>query len=85
MSCSNNVRQLAISLLIHESSTKSLPAAASVDKVSGKPLLSWRVHLLPLLDEQDLYNQFKLNEPWDSPNNIKLLDKIAWRLACHQR
>jgi hypothetical protein len=42
----------------------------------GKQLLSWRVHLLPFLEEDVLYRQFKLNEPWDSPHNIKLLDQI---------
>jgi hypothetical protein len=40
------------------------------------PLLSWRVHLLPALGRNDLYQQFKLDEPWDGPNNIKLLDQM---------
>lgn len=39
---------------------------------SGQPLLSWRVALLPYLGEQELYQKFKLNEPWDSPHNGKL-------------
>jgi hypothetical protein len=42
----------------------------------GKPLLSWRVHLLPFLDEKALYQQFKLNEPWDSDHNKKLIGKM---------
>jgi RNA polymerase sigma factor (sigma-70 family) len=42
----------------------------------GKALLSWRVALLPFLGEQELYRQFKVNEPWDSPHNRKLLKKI---------
>jgi hypothetical protein len=42
----------------------------------AKPLLSWRVHLLPYLGEDTLYKQFKLDEPWDSPNNIKLLNQM---------
>jgi hypothetical protein len=41
-----------------------------------RPLLSWRVALLPFLGEQDLYNQFKRNEPWDSEHNRKLLAKM---------
>jgi hypothetical protein len=53
----------------------SLPAASSRDK-QGKPLLSWRVHLLPFLGEEQLYKQFKLDEPWDSPHNVKLLEKM---------
>jgi hypothetical protein len=48
-------------------------------KVQAKevPLgLSWRVQLLPYLGEQDLYKQFKLDEPWDSPANKALLPKM---------
>jgi RNA polymerase sigma factor (sigma-70 family) len=43
---------------------------------SGKALLSWRVALLPYLEQQELYRQFKLDEPWDSPHNKKLLAKM---------
>ncbi len=39
----------------------------------GKPLLSWRVRLLPYLEESDLYDQFKLDEPWDSEHNRQLI------------
>ena len=39
----------------------------------GKPLLSWRVAILPHLDNEFLYSQFKLDEPWDSEHNKKLL------------
>lgn len=42
----------------------------------GKPLLSWRVHLLPFLDQGPLYKQFKLDEPWDSPHNKALLVEL---------
>jgi hypothetical protein len=38
--------------------------------------LSWRVHLLPYLGEKDLYKQFKLDEPWDSRHNQKLIEKM---------
>ena len=46
-----------------------------VDK-DGKPLLSWRVLLLPYIDQDTLYKQFKLDEPWDGPNNKALLEKM---------
>jgi Protein of unknown function (DUF1559) len=45
-------------------------------KASARPLLSWRVHILPYLEEHNLYRQFKLDEPWDSPNNIRLLNQM---------
>ena len=51
-----------------------LPAnLVSKDK---KPLLSWRVQLLPFLGQDELYKQFKLDEPWDSERNKKLIDKM---------
>jgi RNA polymerase sigma factor (sigma-70 family) len=42
----------------------------------GKPLLSWRVAILPYLDQNALYKQFKLDEPWDSDHNWKLRAKM---------
>jgi hypothetical protein len=42
----------------------------------GKPLLSWRVRLLPYLEQKDLYEKFKLDEPWDGPTNKALVEKI---------
>jgi hypothetical protein len=51
------------------------PPAAVFDK-DGRPLLSWRVLLLPYLEEEALYKRFHLDEPWDSPHNIKLLDQM---------
>src|SRR5262249_15340692 len=41
-----------------------------------KPLLSWRVAILPFVEEDALFRQFKLDEPWDGPNNIKLLNRM---------
>jgi prepilin-type processing-associated H-X9-DG protein len=42
----------------------------------GKPLYSWRVLLLPYVEEDALYRQFRLDEPWDSPNNKPLLARM---------
>lgn len=38
--------------------------------------LSWRVHLLPQLGHQELFNRFRLNEPWDSPHNLQLISEM---------
>ncbi|MEQ8788046.1 MAG: hypothetical protein RIC55_17190 [Pirellulaceae bacterium] len=40
---------------------------------SPEPLLSWRVAMLPGLYCRTLYGEFHLDEPWDSPHNLKLL------------
>ena len=54
---------------------KHFPPAAICDK-DGKPLLSWRVAILPYLEQGDLYKQFHLDEPWDSPHNSSLIEKM---------
>jgi hypothetical protein len=53
-----------------------LPAPAIYDK-TGKALLSWRVAILPFIEQQNLYKQFKLDEPWDGPHNKPLADIIV--------
>jgi prepilin-type processing-associated H-X9-DG protein len=71
----NNLKQLALAVHNYESTFTTLPPAAVYSK-DGKPLLSWRVLLLPYLEQETLYNEFKLDEPWDSEHNKKLLDKM---------
>jgi hypothetical protein len=65
----NNLKQIALAIYDYESAYGHLPHDI-VDK-NGKPLLSWRVQILPFLDQENLYRQFNLNEPWDSPTNQK--------------
>jgi hypothetical protein len=68
-------KQIALALLNYYDSHKYLPPAAIRDK-DGKPLLSWRVAILPYLEQGELYNQFHLDEPWDSPHNRSLIEKM---------
>lgn len=43
---------------------------------NGRPMLSWRVMVLPYLEEAALYNEFHLDEPWDSPHNKTLIGRM---------
>jgi hypothetical protein len=52
-----------------------LTGAAICDR-SGKPLLSWRVAVLHYLEQDELYNEFHLDEPWDSPHNLTLVERM---------
>jgi prepilin-type processing-associated H-X9-DG protein len=49
--------------------------AGYVDR-DGRLILSWRVALLPQLGQEELFRQFQLGEPWDGPNNKKLLGRM---------
>jgi hypothetical protein len=71
----NNLKQFALAMMNYESANNALPPAAICDK-EGKPLLSWRVAMLRYLDEEELYDQFRLDEPWDSEHNKKLLERM---------
>src|SRR5690606_9142573 len=51
------------------------PAAGGVGD-DGKPMLSWRVAVLPFLEQAELYEKFHLDEPWDSEHNLKLLEEM---------
>ena len=59
----NNMKQIALAMLMYESAKGAFPPAYIADKKTGKPLLSWRVAILPYLDSGALYNQFHLDEP----------------------
>ena len=74
MNSSNNLKQ--ITLGVHDYQGKFNDFPNNSYGPDGKPLLSWRVHLLPFVEEDVLYRQFKLDEPWDSPNNRRLLDQM---------
>lgn len=72
----NNLKQIALATMNYaDSMNGNLPPAAVCDK-SGKPLLSWRVLILPYIEEEQLFKQFKLDEAWDSAHNKKLLAKM---------
>ena len=43
---------------------------------------SWRVLILPYLEQQDLYDRYLMDEPWDGPNNSRLHDEIVSCYRC---
>jgi hypothetical protein len=51
------------------------PPAALCDEL-GHPLVSWRVLILPYLEEEALFKEFRLDEPWNSPHNLALLPRM---------
>lgn len=71
--CKNNLKQFAVALHNYHDEYGSFPPAYVIDK-DGRPLYSWRVLILPEIDQQPLYERLHLDEPWDSPHNRPLLD-----------
>jgi hypothetical protein len=72
------LRQLALAMQNYHDVHRSFPVAGPKDHFdeTGRPRLSWRVHLLPFLEQQPLYDQFHLDEAWDSPHNRALADHM---------
>jgi prepilin-type processing-associated H-X9-DG protein len=71
----NQLKQIGLAMHNYADVHKRFPARAILDK-DGKPLLSWRVAILPYLDQKALYDQFHLDEPWDSEHNRKLAEQM---------
>ena len=71
----NNFKQVGLGIYNYESAFATYPPESLTSK-DGKPLLSWRVAILPYIGEEKLYKQFKLDEPWDSTNNKPLIAKM---------
>ncbi|MEW4453617.1 DUF1559 domain-containing protein [Bremerella sp. JC817] len=71
-----NLRKMMLAFhTLAASEEQKFPPQATRD-ADDKPLLSWRVHVLPFIGQQQLYDQFHLDEPWDSPHNVKLAEKM---------
>ncbi|MEX2170958.1 MAG: DUF1559 domain-containing protein [Pirellulales bacterium] len=77
----NELRNIMLAMHNYHDTKGQLPAHASYSD-DGKPLLSWRVHVLPYLEQQELYNQFHLDEPWDSEHNKQLIAKMPDFYLC---
>src|SRR5947209_5662222 len=79
--CVNNLKQIGLGLHNYLSANGSFPPAAITD-ADGKPLLSWRVAILPFIEEPGFHREFKLDEPWDSPHNMALLSRMPRPYLC---
>ncbi len=79
-----NLRQIMSAMQTYLDVAGHFPAANSgwgYDRTKGewyrgRPYLSWRVLLLPIIGQTDLFNKFKFNEPWDSEHNRALIPQM---------
>ena len=70
----NNLKQIGLAFHNYHGTFKGFPGAGK--SADGKAGLSWRVHLLPFIDQSALYQEFKLDEPWDSETNKALIEQM---------
>lgn len=68
MQCSNNMKQIMLGFHTYFDNYDCFPPVYTVDE-NGQPLHSWRVLILPYLEQNTLYEKIRLDEPWDSEHN----------------
>jgi hypothetical protein len=71
------MKQIGLAMHNYHDTYRRFPPAA-VCGPDGKPLLSWRVLILPFLEQENLYKEFQLDEAWDSPHNIQFVSPTPY-------
>ena len=79
--CKNNLKAIGLALQVYHDRYSAFPPAYIPDE-NGKPMHSWRVLILPFVDEQALYDQYKMSESWDSPANRHVLENMPDVFRC---
>ena len=79
--CNNNLKQIGLALQSYHDVYNSFPPAYIAD-ANGKPMHSWRVLILPFMEQKPLYDRYNFDEPWDGPNNRQLADLIPPAYRC---
>jgi len=81
--CQNHLKQIVLAFHNHHDTFGKFPPLHTVDK-DGKPLHSWRVAILPYLEQNELYKKIRLDEPWDSEYNKQFHSQCPAFFQCPQ-
>lgn len=82
--CKNNLKQIGLALQNYEDKFRCFPPACTFDE-AGRPAHSWRVLILPFLQDpnaSDVYERYQFDEPWNSVNNRKLARAMPRVFQC---
>ena len=82
--CMNDLKNVGLALQEYQMQYRSFPPAYVAD-ATGKPMHSWRVLILPFMNDPQLtalYQQYKFDEPWDGPNNSLLVHRVKAPYHC---
>src|SRR3954466_9783237 len=80
----SNLMPVGVALHNAQDEHGGLPPAVVYGE-DGTPLHSWRVLILPFIEEEKLFQQFHLDEPWDSQHNLSLLPRMPATYAAPGR
>jgi hypothetical protein len=72
----NHLKQIGLALHNYHSFKNGFPPPVLYGGKTGRVPYSWRVAILPYVEAQELYNQYNFDEPWDGPNNRRLIDHM---------
>ena len=75
LTCQNNLKQIGLALQNYHDIHKTFPWAITYAE-DGTPMHSWRVRLVPYIEQSPFYDHYNLKEPWNGPNNGLLGDEI---------
>ncbi len=82
--CISNLKYIGLALHNYHEAFGCFPPAYVADE-TGKPMHSWRVLILPFMSDGSLFKAYNMAEPWDGPNNRKLLDQRPGDFGCPSR
>lgn len=69
------LKRILLAFHMFEAQFRHLPSSG-MRRSEQNPPHSWRVAILPVLGYGDLYREYHFDEPWDSPHNQKLVDRM---------
>lgn len=78
--CNYNMKQIALGLQVYADIYHCFPPAYIADD-QGRPMHSWRVLILPYIEQRVLYDKYDFSEPWDGPHNSLLAVQMP---ACYR-
>jgi len=79
--CTINMRQITLAIQNYHDIYQAMPTAIVADE-SGRPLHSWRVLILPFIEQNRLYDQIRFDEPWDSDHNSQFANQCPHPYRC---
>lgn len=72
----NNLKQIGLALHNYHDTYRTYPPAFIADE-DGRPKHSWRVLILPYLEQQSLYEKYDFSEAWDGPHNREIGKQVV--------